>query len=227
MFLPIFLFISLSAFAHNSDFQKIRSLLPKGQDIANVKKAELRGVKDLSALAKIASDYYIAADINKDGHTDYLVISEADPTCDSPECDRFNHNDRTINFYTGTSSGSFETKFINKGYVLRADDGGMMGDPLRKLELKKNGSITLSFFGGSADRWEKSDTFAFRDGELKVVGHDSNNYSSTLADMDVESINFITGVTITKKRKNGMSKVNTNKVQVKPSQLQSLATYKG
>lgn len=225
----IFVFLaafSLSAFADSQEFLKIRNLLPVGWDVASVKKSERNGVTDLNTLAEIASRSFIYQDITKDGLKDILVIAEENPECSDKACESLQYKDRSLMFFEGKKDGSFEKKFENKGYILRADGGGMMGDPLQKLEVKGNGSIIIEFFGGGVARWTRKDTIAYRDGELRVIGQDSNDYTSALGDLDSTSVNLITGKVIRRKSKSGTSPIKTTITKIKSAPLR-LATYKG
>ena len=51
-------------------------------------------------------------------------------------------------------------------------DGGMMGDPFGKIEIK-NGSILISQNGGSSWKWGFTDKYRFQDGAFYLIGYSS------------------------------------------------------
>ena len=135
-----------------SDIELVKSLLPKGEIIAQTKASE-----------EGAESNFIVADLNQDGLEDVLVISEEQ---DAEFPDRF------LKLYLGAKNGTLKLQFSNADVVRTSDEGGVFGDPLSGLELKKNGAVTLSHFGGSAWKWAYKDTFQFRKGNFVVIGQD-------------------------------------------------------
>ena len=228
-----FALTSLSTFAHE-EMKLVQSLLPEGQDIAQVERS--RGRVTEEELTAIGKRNYLIADINKDGLRDILVIAEEKATFRTYQDDRACeegtedcmtvHGKRSLNFFLGTSDGSFEYNFINTDLVRNADEGGVMGDPLYGIELRKNGSIVLTQQGGSADRWTYIDTFKFRRDDLYVIGQDNMNMNTNSMSEYNVSTNLITGLVIETSRKSGDAPLKTKRTRVKIKPI-PLSIYKG
>ncbi|MFL5785365.1 MAG: hypothetical protein ACJ76H_12180 [Bacteriovoracaceae bacterium] len=224
---------SLAAFA-SDDTILVKSLLPEGQDIAQV--ALARGNSSAQELEELAKSNYIITDINKDGVKDILVIAEeaatyrnynTDLPCQEGTDDCMTiHGERYLNLYLGKNDGSFELNFSNSNIPFTADEGGQMGDPLGGLELRANGSITISHFGGSAWKWSYKDTFQFRQGDFYVIGQDSAGNNPMMGG-DTKSIDLLTGQVVETTQKNGDSPVKTKRYKIKVKPLVRVADYKG
>ncbi|NOU62292.1 hypothetical protein [Marinifilum caeruleilacunae] len=52
-------------------------------------------------------------------------------------------------------------------------DGGMMGDPLERIEIKK-GILLVSQCGGSSWKWGFTDKYRFQNGDFYLIGYTSN-----------------------------------------------------
>ncbi|MFI5452276.1 hypothetical protein ACHMWN_08975 [Pedobacter sp. UC225_61] len=53
-----------------------------------------------------------------------------------------------------------------------SQDGGTMGDPLEKLEIK-NGILNITQSGGSSWKWGHTDKYRYQDGEFYLIGYSS------------------------------------------------------
>jgi hypothetical protein len=232
--IAIFALISLSALA-NEEIKMVQGLLPEGLDIAQIERSRERASEDeLMALAK---RNYIIADLNKDGLKDVLVIAEEktefrtyrdDRPCSegSDDCMTI-HGKRTLNLFLGKRDGTFEYNFINSDLVRSADEGGMMGDPLAGLELKKNGVIKLTQDGGSADRWSYVDTFQFQKDDLYVIGQDNKNFNTNSMGEFNKSANLVNGLVIETSRKSGDAPLKTKRYYAPVKPLIPVSVYKG
>lgn len=230
------LLLPLSALAGTrEDVTRIRALLPAGADVAQIRAAMLAGSSEAEALAAGAKNYLIR-DINGDGLADILVISEVNPSyvddnnqpCHEDQADCYlNHGQRALFFFAGAADGSFGLVFANDRMVRTADEGGVWGDPLEGLGLRKNGSITLDVYGGSAWRWSYTDVMQFRDGHLYLIGQDSATMWTGDLRNDTKSINFITGEVIETHQKNADAPTRTKKYKIKRQPLVKVADYAG
>jgi hypothetical protein len=224
---------TISAFA-SDETKLVKSLLPEGQDIAQVARARASSTE--AEIDQLAKQNYIYSDINKDGVKDILVIAEepadfrlydGDQPCveGSDDCVTI-YGKRSLNLFLGKKDGSFSHIFSNNDVVRTADEGGQMGDPLNGLELKANGAIILSHSGGSAWKWAYKDTFQFRNNELVVIGQDSIGNNPMMGG-DSKSINLLTGQVVETKQKDGDSPVKTKRYKIKVKPLVRVADYKG
>ncbi len=76
--------------------------------------------------------------------------------------------------------------------LLKADEGGIWGDPLSGISINK-GSLFLKFYGGSNYRWSLSYQFQYRDAGLFLIGHDSSSIFTPTGEGEVHSYNLLNG----------------------------------
>lgn len=219
------------------DVAKIRSLLPAGNDLAQVQTAILHGSPELEAI-EMAKTNYLVRDFNKDGNADLLVISEENPHLENYETNQpcksveeencyIVYGKRALRFYQGQKDGSILPVFTNDKMVRGGDEGGVFGDPLEGLQIRANGSITLSVYGGSAWRWSYTDVMQFRKNEFYVVGQDS--YYGWTGDLraDTKSVNLITGDVIETHQKHGDAPVRKKRYKIAVKPLVKVSDYLG
>lgn len=197
--------INASAGPHE-DLARARTVLPKGQDVAQVAALIYSQQKD-SEINTAVLQNIMFADFNKDGAEDLLVISEENPKLvnrDSKpclkwdpvhECD-FEFGKRELRFYYGDKAGRLTLAFANSGIMMGADEGGMMGDPLYGLRRTRKGSVILSFSGGSAWKWSTDITIQYRKTDFYVVGLTTGGYNPAENTVSHKDENLITGFVI-------------------------------
>jgi hypothetical protein len=210
-----------------ADIEMLRSLAPAGSDVAQLQTAILQGASEQDALASAQTNYLIR-DLTGDGVLDAVVIFEKNPSlqddngkaCPKEDYEtncRIAYGDRVIQLFRGQANGFTKISENNK-IVLRADDGGVFGDPLNGVAVNKKGSVTLSFYGGSNWRWSYTYTFQFRSKDLYLIGFD--DYSGFTGDgsFEISSTNFLTGKVIQSHSKGEGQKTytKTSRVPVKP-----------
>lgn len=138
---------------------------------------------------KIAEDYDGEAlktgDLNKDGLSDAAFIVEGPQTADqAPE--------RILMVALGKADNTYTLEVTAKDAILRADEGGMMGDPLESIEIKK-GSLFLHFSGGSSWRWYYSYQFRYQDGDWYLIGATEGSYHASTPEETITDYNLLTG----------------------------------
>ncbi|MFA4868337.1 MAG: hypothetical protein WC623_09075 [Pedobacter sp.] len=77
-------------------------------------------------------------------------------------------------YFRKSVKGSYRISVQNNNFMLRADEGGEMGDPLRPMSIADN-KLTLSFEGGGHWRWKLNYSFKFQDKDWKLIT--ANNYA--------------------------------------------------
>jgi len=60
----------------------------------------------------------------------------------------------------------------SKNAVGKSQDGGMMGDPFRDIEIK-DGVLLINQDGGSSWKWSHTDKYRFQNGKFQLIGYSS------------------------------------------------------
>jgi hypothetical protein len=212
--------VSLQSHADiKADVELLRSLAPEGSDVAMIQTEILRGSTEDEAL-KSAEGNYLIKDIDGDGVSDILVIFEKNPTLindDGKACPkedwqagcRITYGDRVVQFWKGQGNGQLFNKVSeNSKIVMRADDGGIFGEPLQGFSVSKKGSISLNFYGGSAWRWSVNYTLQFRTNDLYFIGYDTSYGWNGDGRFEATSINYLTGKVVKSSSKGENARVH-------------------
>lgn len=111
----------------------------------------------------------VVGDLNKDGVQDAAtVIEKAVPgEGEAPE--------RALLIAFGKPDGSYKLSIIADHVLLRADEGGVWGDPFDGLEINR-GSLVVSEYGGSNWRWYNRYRFRYQDADWFLIGMTSGTY---------------------------------------------------
>jgi len=78
----------------------------------------------------------------------------------------------------------------NNNFILRANEGGSLGDPLKKIEIT-NQNLQLSFEGGHRWRWKLNYEFKLRDKEWTLVKANTLYYNNESGEMTEKNYNFV------------------------------------
>ncbi|WP_213526793.1 hypothetical protein [Paenibacillus sp. J31TS4] len=154
--------------------QPIRALVPKGWRM----------------LEKSPGNPMLAAgDLNKDGVEDAAVILEQETGKDGEV------PNRALFIAFGDGNGGYQQSILAVKAILRADQGGAWGDPLEGISVD-NGSLVISFYGGSNDRWYANYRFRFQDNDWYLIGATMGSYftgTMTRENANEEDYNLLTG----------------------------------
>ena len=114
---------------------------------------------------------YKAADLNGDGLSDYVLISESDAEA--------NKGERSLRLITRQSDKSLKLVKENNKVVLCATCGGVMGDPLDAVTAKSR-LLMVRHQGGSNTRWVNNVSFGYShvDNTWQVTRIDEGTWSS-------------------------------------------------
>jgi hypothetical protein len=77
-------------------------------------------------------------------------------------------------YFRKSPKGSYRISVQNNNFMLRAEEGGEMGDPLRPMSIADN-KLTLSFEGGGHWRWKLNYSFKYQDKDWQL--NTANNYA--------------------------------------------------
>ncbi|WP_256004602.1 hypothetical protein [Pedobacter deserti] len=115
----------------------------------------------------------------------------------------------------------------NNDFLLRAQEGGSLGDPLRKLYIANN-TLALNFEGGGNWRWTLQYVFGYRDKDWALVSARNYAYHSSSGEMQDKHYDFLTG-TKTLSTGNVDSSVTPTlkkEIPLQPMALRNLQSFK-
>ena len=115
-----------------------------------------------------------SGDLNKDGRDDIALILEREEPVSHPHgCGKEPENSqaapRILMVLLALPQGGYRLSALETNLVLRADEGGIFGDPLDGLFVER-GSLVLHHYGGSAWRWFQTYRFRHQDGGWFLIG---------------------------------------------------------
>lgn len=96
------------------------------------------------------------ADLNGDGRTDFLVVTERAKIAGEKSQD----DERSLLILIRRANGKLNIAARNELVVYCRSCGGVMGDPFAGVEVKRNG-FTVNNYGGSNLRWSESYQFNY------------------------------------------------------------------
>lgn len=134
-------------------------------------------------------------DLNKDGIDDVAAVIEQIPSDDhfAPP--------RALMILFGTDRGGYTLSTIAGNVILRADEGGIFGDPFNGLRIER-GAVVVSDYGGSNWRWYNTYRFRYQDDDWYLIGITSGSYFAPEGPEsgEEEDYNLVTGDYIIKYR---------------------------
>lgn len=156
----------------NLDAHDVASLVPKGWHILEHRqpvKAE--------------------GDLNKDGIQDLAIVIE--------RTQEENYNaSRSLLIAFGNKDHTYSISIIAEKVILGALEGGGWGDPFDGISIDR-GSVIVSDFGGSGQRWYHKYRFRYQDNDWYLIGATmGSNHSikeGTEMVFDEEDYNLLTG----------------------------------
>lgn len=102
----------------------------------------------------------VAGHLNGDPHLDLVVAYRGQPDQGARPC---------IVFW-GKAGGGWASPWLRSDTVLpKADEGGMLGDPLEKLAIEQ-GSLVVRSMGGAGWAWSTTERYALRGDTMRLVG---------------------------------------------------------
>lgn len=121
----------------------------------------------------------VEGDLNKDGLLDIAVVVE-------------NNNQRKFLILLKSEDNSYELSIESDNAILSSDAGGAWGDPFESISINR-GSILISHYGGSAERWSSKYRFRLQDGGWYLIGATLENYNSNTLEGTYKDYNLLTG----------------------------------
>ncbi|HYF81528.1 MAG TPA: hypothetical protein VEB00_00665 [Clostridia bacterium] len=128
----------------------------------------------------------VEGDLNKDGISDVAVVVEGISTSEEAA-------PRMLIIALGNEDKSYSLSIKAEKTILRADEGGVMGDPFMGLEIDR-GSLLINHYGGSAWRWSNTYRFRFQDDGWYLIGATKDWFHAvSSAGRLYEDFNLLTG----------------------------------
>lgn len=127
-------------------------------------------------------------DLNKDGIKDVATVIEKNKKGDEAP-------PRSLLIAFGNKDKTLTLSIIAKNVVLKADEGGVWGDPFDSLVIDR-GSVVLSDYGGSNWRWYNKYRFRYQDKDWYLIGLTMGTYftgNATMENADEDDYNLLTG----------------------------------
>ncbi|MCR2803550.1 hypothetical protein [Paenibacillus soyae] len=125
-------------------------------------------------------------DLNKDGVQDVAMIIE------QSESEAEGAPRRVLLIAFGSSAGEFSLSIIADKVFMRADEGGVWGDPFESLSIDR-GSVVVSHYGGSNWRWYSKYRFRYQDDDWYLIGATKGEHFTGDESRTEEDYNLLTG----------------------------------
>ena len=128
----------------------------------------------------------VKGDLDKDGIAELVVAYNTQPESK----DIFESVLRELVIYKN-ESGKWSVWRKSQQALYGSKDGGMMGDPFEKIEIK-NGILLISQNGGSTWKWGHTDKYRYQEGEFYLIGY-SSDYGKICEHWTTVDYNLATG----------------------------------
>lgn len=117
-------------------------------------------------------------DLNGDGRKDFILVLDK-PYDEKAQVDEAGDSNRPTFILLRDASGKLSVAAENDLVVYCRTCGGVFGDPFAGIRIKGT-SFTIDNYGGSADRWSYSYTFAFsrRDNTWQLTHVEETTFNS-------------------------------------------------
>jgi hypothetical protein len=93
-------------------------------------------------------------------------------------------------YFKSKQTGNYVFASQNNNFILRANEGGSMGDPLKNITIS-NQSLRLSFEGGNNWRWKLDYEFRYHDKDWDLIRTNNIYYHSVSGEMTEKKYNFV------------------------------------
>ena len=93
-------------------------------------------------------------------------------------------------YFRRSASSAYRMVTQNNNFILRSEEGGEMGDPLRPLKIASN-TLLLSFEGGGNWRWKLHYSFKYQDKEWQLTQAGNYAYHDGSGEMNDKQYDFV------------------------------------
>nr|WP_121273330.1 hypothetical protein [Pedobacter schmidteae] len=92
-------------------------------------------------------------------------------------------------YFRRSARGNYRLSVQNNNFILRSEEGGEMGDPLRPMNILAN-KLLLSFQGGGNWRWKLNYSFKYQDKDWLLTHANNYAYQETSGEMNDKQYDF-------------------------------------
>lgn len=93
-------------------------------------------------------------------------------------------------YFRRSEKGVYRLSTQNNNFILRSEEGGEMGDPLRPMNITAN-RLTLSFEGGGNWRWKLNYSFKYQDKDWMLAKANNYAYQEGTGEMNDKQYDFV------------------------------------
>lgn len=137
-------------------------------------------------------------DLNRDNKQDLVLILEHQTAINEDraygnyeiELIRETQKPRILAVYFKEANNKYRLALQNNDFVLRAEEGGKMGDPLKGISIDSN-KLILSFEGGFDWRWKLNYQFEYGHKEWNLVAANNVYYHNESGEMVDKQYDFV------------------------------------
>ncbi|KQB98959.1 hypothetical protein [Pedobacter sp. Hv1] len=130
-------------------------------------------------------------------------------------------------YFKDIKSGKYIFALQNNNFILRSQEGGILGEPLKKLNIQDN-KLNMVFEGGNEWRWKLDYVFKFQHKDWDLIQASHTYYNSSSGEMTIKAYDF-TNRKVKQTKGNLFTRNNTNEVSEEIlyfSQLRTLNNFK-
>lgn len=191
-----------------------------------------KSIKDLIPSRWVVIDS-VQGDLNQDKKDDLALIIEFHAAVKEKRAYGDNKTDLITElqkprilavYFKNKNSAGYTLSLQNNDFILRSDEGGVLGDPLQPMTISAN-KIQLNFQGGGNWRWLLNYTFVYQNRDWYLT--EANNLSThkVTGEMSRKNYNFITKkVHLTES--NAFSRSTTEQSSQRDLKMEQLRTFK-
>ena len=160
-------------------------LIPQGKTIKSLSPAQWKAVDS------------VYGDLNNDGTADMAVIFEFYAAVKENRAYGDNTTERITEIQRPRILGIYfksgkiyRLNTQNNHFILRSEEGGLMGDPLRPMGINSN-KLTIAFEGGGNWRWKLNYSFKYLNKTWLLTNANNYTYHGRSGEMNDKQYDFV------------------------------------
>ena len=141
----------------------------------------------------------VHGDLNSDNLEDLAIVLESNVITDEKraygdadtELIKEHQKPRILAIYFKNTTGKYTLTVQNNDFILRAEEGGKMGDPFKKVGIANN-KLLIAFEGGANWRWKLNYQFKYLNKQWLLVQANNTYYHAVSGEMTDKKYDFTT-----------------------------------